>query len=149
MSEQTSELDGLRAEIAAARADVHDAIGEGAGAWGEAARVTGDEESWTVEQIASHVVENDYFFANQLAGVLEANELEAPPFDYASADEALAGLHAAAAAAAPLLSGLEADDLGREWMMEMTVTELLGAYAGHFREHAAQVRAILGALAPA
>lgn len=149
MTNEHTNLPALVAGLRSARASVHDAIGEAGHAWQEAARVPDGGESWTVGQIAEHVVENDYFFANHLARACGWDELGTPPHEFVVADEALAALHVGAAAAAPMLDRLTEVDLAREWLHEMSVADLLGAYAGHFEDHAAQVRAIVAALAPA
>ena len=152
MTDQTNEptsLTELRDGIRAARASIHDAIAEAAHAWAEAARVPDSEESWPVRRIAEHALESEYFFANSLATGLGRPDFGSPSFGFASADEALAALHASAATTSSLLAASQPGDLEREATSEMTVADALGAYAFHFQDHADQVRAIVAALAPA
>ncbi|MGE0228357.1 MAG: DinB family protein [Dehalococcoidia bacterium] len=99
------------------------------------------EDAWSPRVIARHVVENDFFFAAQVASVLDRPAPEEATVTFDSAGAAVDALHAARAATSSVFDVVRDEDLGRPWQHGMSLADLLAFYAEHTREHVEQLRA--------
>ena len=135
---QTAELLG---EIGRARALVVAAVANASAGWD----ATPAPEAWSVMQVARHVVENDYFFGDEVARVLGLEPAVRVEIDCATPGAAVDALAGAARAVGPALETVMDEHLAREWQGGMSLADLLVFYAEHTSEHLAQIEAAPGA----
>lgn len=98
------------------------------------------EGEWSARDIARHVFENDYFFAGQVASLLDLATPEEPAVRFDSVGAAVDALHVAADSARSILRSVHDEDLPRPWQEGMSLADLLAFYADHTREHVDQIQ---------
>lgn len=143
-----SQADALRSEIAASRAALRAAIAASGANW-ETAKGTADdgEAGWSPRQAAEHVIPSDLFFAGAICTACgydgPANPLSSTEF--ATAEDAVAALDAAAAAFDSKINYVQDEELGKtaggdEGMAAAPVALLMQGASWHLLDHAAQIR---------
>ncbi|MDE2639031.1 MAG: hypothetical protein OXI03_00445 [Chloroflexota bacterium] len=135
--------DEARAAVDAARSDFSAAIDEAIGGWQKKPDAAEGEEAWSAQETANHVLGAEIFFARS---VCEAAGLEGPRNPIKGAQistpqEAQYALEAVTEAANAKVAAIGADDMSKPHEMMGTVEQAFTAWAGHLRDHAAQIRA--------
>jgi len=136
--------DEARAAVVAARADLSAALAGAAGGWNTKPAGGEGEEAWSAQEVAAHVIPADLFFARAAckgAGVDgPANPIKGALIT--TPQEATAALQAVAAATDATVAAIGAEDMGKDAHESFgTVEGVFGVWAGHIRDHAAQIRA--------
>ena len=135
--------DEARAAIDAARSDLSAAFDEAIGGWQKKPAAGEGEEAWSAQETAAHVLGAEIFFARS---VCESSGLDGPANPIkgaliASPQEAQSALEAVAEASDAKVAAVGPDDMGKPHEMMGTVENAFAAWAGHLRDHAAQIRA--------
>jgi uncharacterized damage-inducible protein DinB len=139
----TTQTRELLLEVARARQDVARAVSNASRDWEDS---PGAGE-WSVRRIAEHVIENDYFFAGELARILQLPRPSVGSIALSTPGAAIDALATAEWEGRVVLGAVSDDQLGREWQGGMSIGDLLAFYAAHTREHVEQLEATRGTLA--
>jgi hypothetical protein len=133
--------DQLRAELAAARTELADALKTAGAAWERAPPSGEGEAAWSPRQAAEHVIGGDIMYASAVCIACGYPGLERQQFSFESAEDALTGMQEASAIADGRLKYVTETDLEKTNQRGATVEQIMQASAAHFRDHAAQIRA--------
>lgn len=135
--------DDLRASLAAARAELREALREAADGW-DRLSVSGDGEVWTARQTAEHVIPGEAHYATLVCTACGYPGVEFDPrAAYETAGQAIAALDAVVELSNKKLKYVTETDLEKShegW----TTAQFMSANAAHLRTHAAQLREAAG-----
>lgn len=137
--------DELRQELAAARADFAAAIAIAGAAWETAPAAGEGEASWSPRQAAEHCISADVMYASAVCIACGYPGLERQTYSFGSNVEAEEGRLQASALADGRLKYVTETDLEKKNQRGNSVADMIRANTAHFRDHAAQIRAVAGA----
>ena len=127
--------DELRANLAAGRAALKEAISAAKDRW-ETSMAGGE---WAPRRAAEHAASTDVYYASEVCAACGYPGLDPWEASYADAEAALAGVDAAAAKADGRLKYVTDKDLEMVHQKYGPVSALMGMAAEHMREHAEQI----------
>ncbi len=133
--------DDLRADLAAARNELADALA-GAGDHWERKPASGEgEAAWSPREAAEHCIPADVAYASAVCLACGYPGLDRLEASYAGAADAKTGLEQVSAIADGRLKYVTEKDLAMKNQRGNSVEDMIKANTAHFRDHAAQIRA--------
>lgn len=136
--------DEARSAVAAGRAELNAAFAEAVGAWQKKPEGSEGEDAWSPQEVASHVLGAEVFFAR---AVCQACGYDGPrnPIKgalLATPQEAQHALTLVSDVSDAKIKRVSAEDMAKKHETMGSVEEVFGVWAGHLQDHAAQIRAV-------